>query len=112
MVDLIWPLVSIGIGAIIVFLGILFILLRLRDKRSGFPDQDERTLKINGMAARYALHIGLYFMVGVMFVLIIGQEFFGMPDLSAGPVIIAAILVFGLTYLGLQFYFDKKRDQM
>lgn len=112
MTELIWLFVSIGIGVVIVLLGIVYVILRLRDKTSGFPAQDERTQRISGMAARYALHIGLYFMIGVMFVLIIGQEFLDLPDVSAGPVLIASMLVFSLTYLGLQFYFDRKRDQV
>ena len=110
MADFMWALVSIGIGVVIVLVGLIFIMLRLRDKRSGFPTQDERTLKINGMAARYALYIGLYFMLGIMFVDIIGREFFSMPELDAGPVIIASILVFSITNLVFQWYFDKKRD--
>lgn len=110
MADLVWPLANIGIGIIIVLIGIVFIVVRLRDKRSGVPAQDERTLKINGMAARYALYIGLYFMLGIMFVDIIGREFFSIPELDAGPVIIASILVFSITNLVFQLYFDKKRD--
>jgi len=110
MVDLLWPVVSIGIGGVIVLIGIFYTLMRLRDKKSGFPAQDERTKKINGVAATYALHIGLYFLIAVMLVLIVGQEFFGMPDLSAGPVIIASMLVFSLTYLGLRWHFNRKGD--
>jgi hypothetical protein len=100
----------IGISGLIVLIGILFILIRLRDKKLGFPAKDERTQRINGMAATYALYIGQYFLVAMMLVLIIGQEFFNMPDLSAGPVIIASIFVFGLTYLGLHWHFNRKGD--
>jgi hypothetical protein len=108
MADLVWPIISIGIGGIIVLIGILYTLMRFRDKKSGIPAQDERTRKINGIAATYALNIGLYFMIAVMLALIIGQEFFSMPDLSAGPVIIASVLVFSLTYLGLRWHFNRK----
>jgi len=110
MIDILWPAVMIGISGLIVLIGILYTLIRLRDKKSGFPAQDERTQKINGMAATYTLYIGQYFLITIMFVLIIGQEFFSMPDLGAGPVIIASILVFSLTYLGLRLYFDRKGD--
>ncbi|MDD1674536.1 MAG: DUF2178 domain-containing protein [Methanomicrobiales archaeon] len=112
MADYVWPLISIGIGGAIVLIGIVFLLVRIRDTREGYALQDERTQKINGIAANYALHIGLYFMVGVMFVLIIGREFFNMPEQSAGPVLIASILVFSLTYLGLHAYFDRRWDHV
>jgi hypothetical protein len=108
--NLLWPAIMIGISGLIVLIGILFILIRLRDKKLGFPAQDGRSQKINGMAAIYAMYIGQYFLVTIMLVLIIDQEFFNMPDLSAGPVIIASIFVFGLTYLGLHWYFNRKVD--
>ncbi|MDD1677056.1 MAG: DUF2178 domain-containing protein [Methanomicrobiales archaeon] len=112
MADYVWPLISFGIGFAIVLIGILYILLRIRDKKAGFALQDERSQKINGMAANYALHIGLYFMTGILFVLIIGREFFSMPDQGAGPVLIASMLVFSLTYLGLHLYFERQRDRV
>jgi len=110
MVDLVWPVGSIGISGLIVLLGVIILVIRLKEKRAGTPSQDERTQKINGKAAFYALHIGLYFMVAILAVLIIGREFFNMPDLSAGPVVVASMIVFGLSDIGLHWYFSKKDD--
>jgi len=105
--DFVWPLVSIGIGGLIVLIGIVYVLIRIREKKSGFPARDERTQQIQGRAAQYALYIGLYFMVAVMFVLIIGREFFDMPDPGASPVVVASILVFSITDLVFSWYLQR-----
>jgi hypothetical protein len=106
-----WPLVSIGIGIVVVIIGMAYLLFRLRDRASGFPAEDERTERITGIAARYALHIGLYFMLAVMFALIIGRELFGMPDPGAGPVVVVSILVFSVTYLVLHWRLNRREDR-
>lgn len=111
MTDYPWPLVSIGIGILVVIIGMVYVWIRLRDRASGFPSEDERTERITGIAARYALHIGLYFMLAVMFALIIGRELFSMPDPGAGPVVIVSILVFSVTYLVLQWYLNRREDR-
>ena len=104
-------MVSIGIGMVIVVIGAGYLWIRLRDRASGFPAQDERTERITGTAARYALHLGLFFMVAVMFALIVGRELFNMPDPGAGPVVVASILVFSVTYLVLQIYLNRREDR-
>ena len=111
MTDISWSLVSIGIGMVIVVIGAGYLWIRLRDRASGFPAQDERTERITGTAARYALHLGLFFMVAVMFALIVGRELFNMPDPGAGPVVVASILVFSVTYLVLQIYLNRREDR-
>ena len=111
MTDISWSLVSIGIGMVIVVIGAVYLWIRLRDRASGFPAQDERTERITGTAARYALHLGLFFMVAVMFALIVGRELFNMPDPGAGPVVVASILVFSVTYLVLQIYLNRREDR-
>ena len=105
-----WPVVSLGIAAIIVLLGILLVWKMHKDRKSGFPVRDERTTKITGRAATYALYIGSYFIIAFLFILIIGKEFYGLPEIDAGYPLIASLLVFNLTFLGLRWYFNRKSD--
>ena len=98
------------IPALLLLIGAWGIWRRLQDKKSGFPAQDERTLKITGKAATYALYVGSYFMIALLLMLIVGQEFFGLPDFGAGPVLIASLLVFSVTFLVLRWYLERKGD--
>jgi hypothetical protein len=105
-----WPLVSIGIAAIIVLLGILLAWKIHKDRRSGFPMRDERTSKITGRAATYALYIGSYFILAFLFILIIGREFYSFPEVEAGYPLIAALLVYNVSFLALRWYFGRKGE--
>jgi len=91
-------------------IGAWVVLRRFHEKKSGFPTQDERTLKINGIAATYSLYIGTYFMVVLLLVLIIGEEFLGLPDFGAGPVLIASLLAFDVAFLALRWFLGRKGD--
>jgi uncharacterized membrane protein YjgN (DUF898 family) len=110
MADLTWPIISIGIMTTIALIGIFTAWKIIKDKKSGFPSADERTQKINGKAAFYALLIGQYFIIALLFMLIIGREFFGMPEPDAGYPLIASLLVFSLTFLGLRWHFNRKGE--
>ena len=55
MADFIWPIVSIGNIALIILIGVLVLWKMLKEKKSGFPLADERTQKLNGKAAYYAM---------------------------------------------------------
>ncbi len=105
-----WPVVSIGIAAIILLLGILLLWKMHKDRKSGFPMRDERTTKITGRAATYALYIGSYFIIAFLFILIIGKEFYGLPEVEAGYPLIAALLVYNLSFLVLRWYFGRKGE--
>ena len=110
MTNFLWSLVSIGILATIVLIGVLAIWKILRDRRLGFPAKDERTQKITGIAATYAFYIGSYFMVALMLTNILNYEFLGVPLLDAGYALIASILVNSLTFLIVHWYFNRKGD--
>ena len=110
MNNLLWPLVTMGIVAIGILVGVFVVWRKLEDRKSGFPAQDERTKRITGKAAYYAFYIGLYFMVALMLANLVVQEFLGLPALDAGYALVASILVQSLTYLGLHWYFDRKGD--
>ena len=98
------------IPALMLLIGAWSIWRRLQDKKSGFPTQDERTLKTTGIAATYALYVGLYFMIALLLILIVGQEFFHLPDFGAGPALIASVLAFSLAFLVLRWYLVRKED--
>ena len=83
---------------------------RLQDKKSGFPAEDERTLKITGKAATYALYLGSYFIIALLFMLIIGKEFYGLPEVDAGYPLIASLLVYNVSFLVLRWYLGRKGD--
>ena len=71
MADFIWPIVSIGILVLIVLIGVLVLWktrAMLKEKKSGFPLTDERTQKLNGKAAYYAMFICQYFILAYLWV--------------------------------------------
>ncbi len=109
MIDLLWPLASIGILAIVILIGVWVVWRILEDRKSGFPAQDERTQKITGKAATYALYIGSYFTIALLAVNIIGQEL-GLPAFEAGYALLTSLLVYNLTFIGLRWYFGRKGD--
>ena len=111
MADFTWAITSMGTLALIVLIGILVIWKRLKDKRSGFPLADERTRKLNGKAAYYAMFMCQYFIVAYLLVNIVGREFFGMPEIEAGYPMIATLLVSALSFLVLRWYLSRKGEQ-
>ena len=110
MTDFTWAITSMGTLALIVLVGILVIWKRLKDKRSGFPLADERTRRLNGKAAYYAMFMCQYFIVAYLLVNIVGREFFGMPEIEAGYPMIAALLVSALSFLVLRWYLGRKGE--
>jgi hypothetical protein len=110
MADLSWPIVSIGITSLIILIGALALWKRLRDRKSGFPLADERTQKLNGKAAYYAMFMCQYFIIAYLLVNIVGREFFGMPEIEAGYPMIAALLVSSVSFLVLRWHFGRKGE--
>ena len=110
MTDFIWPIVSIGNIALIILIGVLVFWWRLKEKKSGFPLADERTQKLNGKAAYYAMFICQYFILAYLWVTIIGREFFGMPEIEAGYPMVAALLVSALSFLVLRSCLGRKGE--
>jgi uncharacterized membrane protein len=110
MADFAWPIVTMGILALIVLIGALALWKRLKDKKSGFPLADERTQKLNGKAAYYAMFMCQYFIIAYLLVNIVGREFFGMPEIEAGYPMIAALLVSALSFLVLRWYLGRKGE--
>jgi hypothetical protein len=105
-----WQIVSMGILALIVIIGIMALWRVLKEKKSGFPMADERTQKITGKAAYYALFLGQYFILAYLFVTLIGREFFGMPEIEAGYPMIGSLLVSSVSFLVLRWYLGRKGE--
>ena len=110
MADFAWAITSMGILALIILIGALVVWKKLRDKKSGFPLIDERTQKLNGKAAYYAMFMCQYFIIAYLLVNIVGREFFGMPEIEAGYPMIAALLVSALSFLVLRWYLGRKGE--
>jgi len=113
MADFIWPIVSIGILALIILIGALLLWktrAMRKEKKSGFPLADERTQKLNGKAAYYAMFISQYFILAYLWVTFLGRQFFGMPEIEAGYPLIAAVLVSALSFLMLRWHFGRKGE--
>lgn len=110
MTDLIWPITSMGVLALIVVIGALALWIRLKDRKSGLPPSDERTRKLNWKAAYYAMFMGQYFIVAYLLLDIVGREFFGTSAIEAGYPMIAALLVSSVSFLVLRLYLGRKGE--
>jgi len=108
--DLSWPIVSVGIAAMIVLIGVLLVWRIAKDRRSGYPSGDERTQRITGKAATYSLYIGMYFMLALLLVFIAGRELLGYYLFNAGDALVASVLVQSVMLLVLRWYLDRKGD--
>jgi len=108
--DLGWPIVSVGIVAMMVLIGVLAVWRIRKDRRSGYPSQDERTQRITGKAATYSLYTGLYSMIALLFVFIVGRELLGYYLFNAGDALVASVLVQSVTWLVLRWYLGRKGE--
>jgi uncharacterized membrane protein len=110
MSDIVWPTILILNAVLIILLG-MFILWKVRrDRKSGYPTKDERTIKISGRAAIGTYYISLAFMVSLSLFIIFGTEFLDLPELDAGWAIISIMLVSGVSNALLSWYYSRKGD--
>jgi hypothetical protein len=110
MMDSYWLVPAGIIAATIVLIGILVIWKILKDRKAGYPRKDERTQKVNGKAAFYALLIGQYFTLVLLLLNIISLEFYGSPAFEVGYALVASVLVSSLSFIILRLYFERKGD--
>ena len=110
MADLPWPIVSVGIIALLILIPVLVIWKTLKEKKSGYPLADERTKKLTWKAGYYAMFIGQYFILAYIWITFLGREFFGMPEIEAGYPMIAALLASALSFLVLRWHFGRKGE--
>ena len=110
MTEFTWPLILITNAVLVLLVGVFVIWKLHREKKSGYPLNDERTLKISGRAAIGTYYISIAFMVSLLLFIIIGTEFFDLPELEAGWAVIAVMTVTGISYGLLSWYYSTKDD--
>ena len=95
---------------VVVVLAIIVIWKIRKERKEGFPREDERTAKIGGRAAIRAFWISYGFMVALMLWIIFGNEFFALPDLDAGWTVISIMLISSISYGLLRWYYGRMDD--
>ncbi len=106
-----WPIILI-LNAVIIILVAIFVIWKVqKDKKAGYPMQDERTSKIQGKAALGTYYISLTFMISILVWNIFGNEFLNfLPELETGWTVIAIMLVSGISFGLLSWYYAKKGE--
>jgi uncharacterized membrane protein len=110
MAAFVWPIILILNAVIIILLAIFVIWKMQKDKKAGYPMNDERTSKIQGKAALATYYISLSFMISLLLLNIIGNEFLSLPELEMGWTVIAIISVNGISFALLSWYYAKKGE--
>ncbi|PVX25299.1 MAG: hypothetical protein CW691_05060 [Candidatus Bathyarchaeum sp.] len=110
MTDFVWPTILILNAVLVLLVGVLVLWKLHKDKKSGYPTNDERTIKIREKAAMGTYWISLVFMISLLLFIIFGKEFLALPELDAGWAIIAVMLVFGFSNALLSWYYSRKGD--
>ena len=98
------------IAALIVAIGAYTLWRTIKERRSGFTLQDERTAKIQGRAATVAFNLGSWYLILLNFYNLYRIEFQGLGELGSMPVINSAVILMGVTYIALSTYFGRKED--
>jgi UDP-N-acetylmuramyl pentapeptide phosphotransferase/UDP-N-acetylglucosamine-1-phosphate transferase len=111
MATFVWPTILI-LNAVIIILLAIFVIWRVqKEKRAGYPMKDERTSKIQGKAALGTYYINLAFMISILVWNIFGNEFLDfLPELEVGWTVIAIMLVSGISFALLSWYYAKKGE--
>ncbi len=106
-------LASVTLGIIIATFSVFLWVNRqkMKEKKEGFPVKDERTKYIEGRAAHYALMIGLWFMLGLLWYSFLGMKIFDLPALETAPAMIISLLVIIGLYAVLRWYFSRKGER-
>ncbi|HII86221.1 TPA: DUF2178 domain-containing protein [Candidatus Bathyarchaeota archaeon] len=111
MATFVWPTILILNVAIIILVAIFVIWMVQKNKKAGYPMQDERTSKIQGKAALGTYYITLVFIVSIMLWNIFGNEFLAfLPELETGWTAIAIMLEMGFSFGLLSWYYAKKGE--
>lgn len=110
MATFVWPIILILNAVVIVLLGIFVIWKTQRDRKAGYPMKDERTSKIQGKAALGTYWINFTFMISLLVLNIIGNEFLNLPELEMGWTVIAIMIVSGISFALLSWYYAKKGE--
>ena len=107
MTGFVWPIILIVNAVLVLLVSVLALRKITKEKKSGYPLKDERTMKISGKAAIGTYYISLAFMISLALFIIFGTEFLALPELDAGWAIIAIMLVSGISNALLQWYYSR-----
>ena len=102
--------VNLVILLIVILVGVLVIWDIVKKRRSVLPVADERTRRVNEHAAYYALLLGQYFTLILLWVLFLAPKFLGLPEIEAMPALIASLLVNSILFLALRWFFSRKEN--
>jgi uncharacterized membrane protein len=110
--DFQWPVISMMIGIVLIAFLAVYVFKIRRELKSGFPLRDERTERIQGKAA-----IGTYYVVFIFLVILglwitFSPEVLNLPEIEAGYVPIAVMLVMGFTYGLLMWLYARREGQV
>ena len=107
MAETIWVTTIPLIAILIVALGTYALWRNIKERKSGFPLKDERTLRIQGKAAMVAFNVGTWYLLLLNFYNIYRIEFQGLTELGSMPVINSAVILMGVSYGALIAYFSR-----
>jgi hypothetical protein len=54
--------------------------------------------------------MGQYSIIAILLVMLVGREFFGMPEIEASYPLITSLLVFSLSYIVLRWYASREGE--
>ena len=83
---------------------------RFKNLKAGLPSADERAKKLHWKAGAYAYYATIWIAVGTMWYNIIFADNLGFPQLTVEQVVGAVVLLSGLVWFALQFYFSRQGD--
>lgn len=110
MAETIWTTAIPLVAVLIVAIGAYTLWRTIKERRSGFALQDERTTRIQGRSATVAFNLGSWYLILLNFYNIYRIEFLGLEELGSMPVINSAVILMGVTYITLSTYFGRKED--
>ena len=105
-----WPIILVLNAVVVVLMGVLVLWKIHKERKSGYPTQDERTSMLNGKAALGAFWISYAFMFSLLLWTIFGTEFLVLPELEVGWAIISILLVASISNALLRWYYGRKGE--
>ena len=105
-------LIVIPLLIVAVFVVFLWQLWKMKQEiKAGFAVKDERTIRIEGIAARITVKVTGFFMLGLLFYYIFADNIVDeAPVLETGWALIISVLFNSLLYAGLILYFRTYED--
>lgn len=99
------------INIVVIILLAVFVIWNIRKQRkAGYPREDERTAKIGGKAAKGAFWISYAFMLSLILWIIFGTEILNIHEYDEGYYIISIMFVSSISYGLLRWYYGRKGE--